>query len=98
MVMFDLPTASTDQRREYTKFRNMLLDHGFMMVQYSIYVQCNIGEERATALRRILKEGLPDDGEVRILEITDKQYARMLCFIGKMPKQLEEPPEQLEFF
>ena len=97
-VMFDLPTATPEQRRGYTLFRNLLLEQGFMMMQYSIYVQCSLGEERATSLTRIIKEGLPDDGEVRIFEVTDKQYSRMLCFVGKMPKPTEEPPEQLEFF
>lgn len=39
-----------------------------------------------------------DDGEVRVLTITDKQFARMRIFWGKIRKPAEEPPRQLELF
>ena len=36
MVMFDLPVVTTEQRREYTRFRKYLLKNGFVMMQESI--------------------------------------------------------------
>ena len=39
MVMFDLPVITTEQRREYTRFRKYLLKNGFVMMQESIYTK-----------------------------------------------------------
>ena len=36
--MFDLPVLTAPQRREATRFRKFLLDRGFSMVQFSVYV------------------------------------------------------------
>ena len=37
MVMFDLPTSTVKERKNYSIFRNALLDNGFSMSQYSVY-------------------------------------------------------------
>ena len=39
VVMFDLPVATKKQRKEATRFRHLLLDEGFWMLQYSVYVR-----------------------------------------------------------
>ena len=36
VVMFDLPVATKEQRKEATRFRHLLLDEGFWMLQYSV--------------------------------------------------------------
>ena len=33
LVMFDLPTETSENRRNYTKFRKYLIKSGFMMMQ-----------------------------------------------------------------
>ena len=43
-------------------------------------------------------ERVPDDGEVRLICITDKQFERQQIFWGKMRKQPQKAPKQLEFF
>lgn len=37
IVMFDLPTATTEDKREYLHFRTGLIKLGFDMLQYSVY-------------------------------------------------------------
>lgn len=39
VVMFDLPVGTKKQRREATRFRNLLLDEGYWRAQYSVYVR-----------------------------------------------------------
>lgn len=39
MVMFDLPTDTSQQRKQYRQFRKKLLNEGFIMIQYSVYVR-----------------------------------------------------------
>lgn len=98
LAMFDLPTDTPKARKDYAHFRKQLLKDGFTMMQYSVYVRhCASEENTAVHLRRV-QSFLPNDGEVRILAITDKQYERMRVFLGKKRKRTESPPAQLELF
>lgn len=98
MVMFDLPTDTKAARRAYTVFRKQLLRDGFSMMQYSVYVRHCASEENAHVHCQRVEAWVPGDGEVRVLNITDKQYERMRIFWGKRRKPPETPPRQLELF
>ena len=37
LIMFDLPVQSKEQRKEATKFRKLLIDSGYALIQYSVY-------------------------------------------------------------
>ncbi len=98
VAMFDLPTDTSASRRAYTHFRKTLLNDGFTMMQYSVYVRHCAGDENADVHEKRVIRDLPPDGEVRIIRITDKQYERMQVFWGKMRKPTEQAPRQLELF
>ena len=55
LVMFDLPVKTKRQRHAATVFRNMLLDMGYGMVQYSVYVRYTPTQSgnRATGSARV---------------------------------------------
>ncbi len=98
LVMFDLPTDTKRARQEYAMFRKMLLGDGFTQMQYSVYARpCASKETLAVHVQRV-ERSLPPDGEVRILELTDKHFERMRVFWGKRREQTEAPPHQLELF
>ncbi|MGB2988185.1 MAG: CRISPR-associated endonuclease Cas2 [Phycisphaerae bacterium] len=98
IAMFDLPTDTKKARKAYTVFRKSLLKDGFTMMQYSVYTRHCASEENALVHAERTKRFLPDDGEVRLLTITDKQFARMQVYWGKIRKPPEPPPRQLELF
>ena len=98
IVMFDLPTDTKAARKAYHEFRGELLNDGFLMLQYSVYGRHCPSEENAVVHQKRVKAFLPDDGEVRMLTITDKQFERMKVFYGKIRKATEKSPEQLSFF
>jgi CRISPR-associated protein Cas2 len=98
VVMFDLPTDTKAARRAYGDFRKALLQDGFMMMQYSVYIRNCASRENADVHVERTKRHLPPDGEVRILRITDKQYERMDIFWGKKRKMPGKTPCQLELF
>jgi len=98
LAMFDLPTETKKARRDYTLFRKHLLKNGFMRMQYSVYIRHCPSRENATVHVDRIKAHLPPDGEVRVITITDKQFERMLIFLGKKRKQPEPTPLQLELF
>jgi len=89
LVFFDLPTQTPQERKIYTMFRRALLKDGYTMLQFSVYCRiCNAEDTVDKHLRRI-KSFLPRKGSVRLLQITDKQYQKMLFLVGK-PKIQEK--------
>ncbi len=98
IVMFDLPTEDERAKRDYRFFRKMLLEDGFTMMQYSVYMRHSSSEENAQVHANRVKMHLPADGEVRIIKITDKQFGRIEVFYGKKRRPVEKAPDQLSFF
>lgn len=86
IVLFDLPTDTKRARQQYSRFRKALLDDGFTMMQYSVYMRHSASEENAQVHVKRIKAKLPPDGEVRIVKITDKQFAKIQVFYGKRRK------------
>ena len=97
-AMFDLPVDTKEARKAYTEFRKSLLQNGFAMMQFSVYCRHCPSQENADVHTRRIKAALPPDGEVRVMQITDKQFDRMTVFHGKIRKATEKPPEQFSFF
>jgi CRISPR-associated protein Cas2 len=87
-VFFDLPTNTQKQRAKATKFRNLLIKEAFIMLQYSVYVRVCKGQEIVDKYINIVENNLPSEGNIRVLQITDKQYERMKILIG------DETPEE----
>ncbi len=98
VTMFDLPTTTEVDRKNYTRFRKFLLDQGFLMLQYSVYGRHCPSDENAAVHASRIRAHLPPDGEVRILQVTEKQFERMQVFWGKMRRPVEKPSEQLTLF
>ena len=98
MAMFDLPVQTMENKRDYTRFRKALLKDGFMMLQFSVYARFIPSEEAAEVHRRTVKSCIPPLGQVRLLAITDHQFARMEVFFGKKPRAPEDIPEQILLF
>ena len=84
IVFFDLPTATAEDRRRYRLFRKGLIEHGFMMMQESVYCRMvpNAGVQQSVVatVRRIK----PPAGIVQILTVTEKQFAKMECIVGEI--------------
>ena len=95
LVMFDLPVDDADARRRYTKFRKELLKDGFLMLQFSVYGRFCPSEEAADVHRKRVRRAIPEFGEVRIIHVTDRQFAKMELIRGKRPATPEEPPPLL---
>jgi CRISPR-associated protein Cas2 len=98
LVFFDLPTETRKDRKLATKFRKQLLDDGFSMFQFSIYMRFCASRENAEVHTKRTKKNLPPKGKVGIMCITDKQFGMMELFYGAKPQEKESPPQQLELF
>lgn len=98
VAMFDLPVSTQEARREYTLFRDFLLQEGFTMLQFSVYARYCGSEDKSRAFRRRIQRALPPDGEVRLLAITDRQFGKMEIYAGKKRRRAEKPPDQMLLF
>ena len=98
VAMFDLPVDTKKARRAYTHFRKFLLQDGFAKMQFSVYARFCASQDNADAHIRRVEDALPDDGEVRVLTITEKQFGRMRIFQGKRRMPPERAAAQLELF
>jgi CRISPR-associated protein Cas2 len=98
LVFFDLPTETKLERKAAGRFRKNLLDDGFGMFQYSIYIRFCASRENADVHTKRTKQALPKKGKVGILQITDKQFGMIELFQGQKKAETEQPVQQLELF
>ncbi len=98
MVLFDLPVTTKEERSAATAFRDFLLDNGFEMAQFSVYVRHTNGKEAVEAIIRKVEAAVPDEGKVDILQFTDKQYENIVCLRGARRSDSPKNPEQLVMF
>ena len=97
MVMFDLPVLTRADRKEYTRFRNYLLDCGFDMTQFSVYLRLVSSKERVARFEKKIANQLPENGKVQIITITDKQYENIKAYYGHSP-EIQKKNDQLQLF
>ncbi len=97
LAMFDLPTDTKRARKAYAQFRKGLIKDGFTMLQYSVYARHCASEANADVHAERVYGMLPAQGEVRVINLTDKQYERMRIYVGEKRKPTEQPSVQLEF-
>lgn len=82
LVFFDLPVVTRAERRAYTQFRRFLLNDGFDMIQFSVYGRILNGNDAQDKHLKRLIANLPPDGSVRLLTVTEKQFASMRLLVG----------------
>ncbi|WP_248310408.1 CRISPR-associated endonuclease Cas2 [Bosea sp. 117] len=97
-MLFDLPVGTRKERKAAAGFRLKLLDLGFEMTQFSVYLRFCAGKEQAEAFQRRIEQAMPAAGKVHIIAITDKQYENIRTYRGRNREQGPKNPEQLALF
>ena len=98
MVLFDLPVTTKKERKAATGFRTHLLDLGFEMAQFSVYLRFCAGKEQSESMTRKVHMKLPAGGKVDILYFTDKQYENIVSYTGRTKQDSRKNPSQFEMF
>lgn len=98
LVMFDLPVQTKAERRHATEFRELLLDLGYQRTQLSVYTRFSPSVHSVIPAINTIKGNLPEGGEVRIVSITDHQWATALRFSNAKGMKAESAPSQLAIF
>ncbi len=87
MVFFDLPVSTKEKRKEYARFRKFLINDGFIMLQFSVYARTVRNNDDAKKHCKYIENNIPPEGSVRVLTVTEKQYASMQLMVGEKLKE-----------
>lgn len=95
MVFFDLPTATSENRRNYRRFRKDLISNGFFMLQESVYCRMVINEAMAKSVVARIESFKPPQGVVCAMIITEKQFAGISFIVGDMKSDVVTTEQSL---
>lgn len=83
VVMFDLPTDTSMDRRHYRWFRKFLINEGFVMMQESIYTKVCINMNAVRQVEANVRKNRPPKGVVQLMTVTERQFAGMEYVVGE---------------
>lgn len=95
LVFFDLPTETSKDIREYSKFHKFLIKNGFIMMQKSVYSKLVINNVTSAAVKIAISKNVPPVGIVEMLEITENQFSRIEYLVGEKQTLIEESVDKL---
>ena len=95
LVFFDLPTETLEDKREYRKFRRVLIKNGFLMMQESVYCRMLLTPSAGRAVLDIIRKNRPTEGIVQIMTVTEKQFASMEYITGEHHSEVIESDERM---
>ena len=78
VLFFDLPQETKTDQRHYRQFVKYLKTEGFIRIQYSVYAKLCINNDSAKTIQKRLKNNVPDNGDIRYLIITERQYQNIV--------------------
>ena len=95
IIFFDLPTLTTENRKEYIFFRKILLKEGFIMMQESVYTKLAMNRGSAILIENRIRKKMPKQGLVQMLVVTEKQFSSITNFIGESQTKNIDSTERL---
>ena len=95
VVFFDLPTLTDSDKREYRKFRKLLIKNGFIMMQESVYTRMVLNQTVQNSVIELLKKNKPSAGLVQAMIVTEKQFSNTVNISGKITSDVIDSDEML---
>jgi CRISPR-associated protein Cas2 len=83
ICFFDLPVETAKERKDYRIFRKSLIQEGFIMIQYSVYMRTCPNRDYVSRVSKRIEQFAPSQGHIRLVMITEKQYTDMKIVIGR---------------
>jgi len=96
ILFFDLPMVTKSEIRIYNTFRKYLIKNGYLMMQFSIYSKIFNNRDAVTNHIEILRRNVPVQGQIRVMVVTEKQYAKIDIIVGG--KSIQESTIGVESF
>ena len=97
ILLFDMPVDTAEERKAYRKFRNFLINEGFIMHQFSIYSKLLLNNSANNAMIERLKTHNPKKGNITLLTVTEKQFSRMIYLNGEQNTSVANTDSRIVF-
>lgn len=81
-LFFDLPSKEDYEKKDYRIFHNALVRNGYIMMQFSVYVKATNSFSKIKREIDKLRKYIPKSGNIRIISVTETQYANMEIILG----------------
>ena len=95
LIFFDLPTETQADRRSYRRFRKMLIQNGFLMLQESVYCKLLLNTSAEKTAAEVIRKNKPPKGLVQMLTITEKQFSKMEWIVGGFHSEIIDTDERV---
>ena len=95
IVMFDLPIKTSENIREYTRFRKYLIKSGFLMMQESVYCKLALNSTIVDSVMASLRKNRPKEGLVQVFSMTEKQFQKVEYLVGESSNNILDNDERL---
>ncbi|MDO4838730.1 MAG: CRISPR-associated endonuclease Cas2 [Clostridia bacterium] len=83
MVIYDLPTLTSEQRRDAQKFRKKLIASGFLSLQESVYVKLLRNASGADSEVAAVQQLAPREGVVQVIPMSLQVFQNMRTLTGE---------------
>lgn len=78
LLFFDLPMVSGKEKKVYRQFVKFLTNEGYIRIQYSLFCKLCINSDSAQTEVKRVKDNIPENGDVRLLIITEGQFQKII--------------------
>lgn len=95
LLFFDLPTDTPRDRKTYSKFRKLLINEGFIMMQESVYTKLALNNSVVNSVKDKIYKNKPPKGIVQMLAITEKQFNSIEYIVGKKDSNVLDNTERM---
>ena len=95
LIFFDLPVETAKDRKIYSKFRKLLINEGFIMMQKSVYTKLALNNSIANSIKEKIYKNKPKIGIVQMLTITEKQFSSIEYITGKKDSDILDNTERM---
>ncbi|MGD1818259.1 MAG: CRISPR-associated endonuclease Cas2 [Pleomorphochaeta sp.] len=95
ILVFDLPTLTIEQRRDYRIFRKWLIKEGFIMLQESVYSKLALNNNSSKLIIENVKKHKTLEGSIQIFEITEKEFNNREIIVGTSQNEVLDTMEKV---
>ena len=95
LLFFDLPTDTLKDRKIYSKFRKLLINEGFIMMQESVYTKLALNNSVVNSVKDKIYKNKPPKGIVQMLAITEKQFNSIEYIVRKKDSNVLDNTERM---
>lgn len=95
MVFFDLPVETSEERKEYVRFRKFLLKNGFIMMQQSVYSKIVLNNTVGNSICEKIRKSKTKKGLIQMLTVTEKQFNNIELIVGELQNEIVDSDDRL---